>query len=184
MNDIKYTNGVVYNTYEDAESARPKTNDGDKYRLSSSKHHQNAQDSFDHCDTDGFVSQYCSGLNGQLDHWKALLADRGGMVVVPVIIDLATDQIIGVRTVDGKFGTSIPCQKDGKTLWIKPYAKRESTYTNKGVRQAFMHCYAFCKFSGGGGYGFSGLGSVGVSTIPFYNWLEVQVGLRQATQVA
>lgn len=183
MNDIKYTNGIVYATAQEAYDARPQTTDGDKFRTSSAKHHQNAQDSFDRCDTDGFISQYSSGLNGQLDHAKALLADRGGLTVVPVIIDLATDQIIGVRSVHGKFGESIPCQKDGKTLWIAPYAKRESTYTAKGVRQAFMHCYAFCKFSGSG-YGFSGLGSVGVSTIPFYNWLEIQVGLRQATQVA
>ena len=183
MNDIKFTNGIVYNDWQEAIDALPKTNDGDKFRASSRKHIQNANDSFDRCDTDGFVSQWCSGISSRLDDLKADLADQGGMTVIDVVIDLATDKVVGVRKVRNDFGTSIPCNINGKTVWINPYLKRESSYTKKGVRMAFMHCYAKAETTGSG-YGFSGLGSVGVSTIPFYNWLEVQVGLRQATQVA
>lgn len=181
MNDIKYTNGIIYATEQEAYDALPKTNDGDKFRASSRKHIQNANDSFDRCDTDGFLSQWASGIGSQLDDALADLADHGNQTVVTVIIDSETDKVIGVRPVVTKYGESIPCVRNGETVWINPYLAKDSTYAKKGVRRAYMHCYATAKLKGTG-YGLSG--SCFVATIPFYNWLEVQVGLRQATQVA
>lgn len=51
---------------------------GDELRAKAAKNRQDAQDSFDRCDTDGFLSQWASGISAQLYDKQAAIADAGG----------------------------------------------------------------------------------------------------------
>lgn len=49
-----------------------------EYREEAKAHVKAESDSFDRCDTDGFVSQWCSGWSGRLANVKAAILDAGG----------------------------------------------------------------------------------------------------------
>lgn len=177
MNDIKRTNGIVYPTFEEAEAALPKSNAGDKLRLQAQKHREDAQDSFDRCDTDGFLSQWASGINSRLNDAKADLLDREGLTVVDVLVDIFTDRVVGVKTVHTKYGEAFPVTRDDKTVWVSAYYAKPETYTKKGVRKAYMHCYADAQ-TVGGGRGLGGCAGVSVATVPFRSWLAKQLEIK------
>jgi hypothetical protein len=44
-------------------------------------------DSFDRCDTDGFLSQWASGITGDLKRTQRELLKQGGYAVFPVLVD-------------------------------------------------------------------------------------------------
>ena len=48
------------------------------YRAEAAKRRARAQESFDRCDTDGFLSQYASTIMASLDDRKADIAEAGG----------------------------------------------------------------------------------------------------------
>ena len=51
---------------------------GDELRAKAAASRKAAQDSFDRCDTDGFLSQWASGITGMLYERQAEIADAGG----------------------------------------------------------------------------------------------------------
>lgn len=50
-----------------------------EYRVDAAKHAQNQQESFERCDTDGFLSQWASGINSQKASLNADIVDAGGV---------------------------------------------------------------------------------------------------------
>src|SRR3990167_10637731 len=73
-------------------------------RTEASKHFQAAQDSFDRCDTDGFLSQWASGLSGRLASTKADLLDAGGKSEFWGLFTL-DGQRVRAKLIDTKHGT-------------------------------------------------------------------------------
>lgn len=56
-------------------------------------HDQEAADSFARCDTDGFVTQWAHGINGQLERAKAVIAERGGVQEFPALLDADGERV-------------------------------------------------------------------------------------------
>jgi len=55
------------------------------FRAEEARHLQEAADSFERCDTDGFLSQWAHGMLAELAGAKASLAEAGGMAKFPAL---------------------------------------------------------------------------------------------------
>jgi hypothetical protein len=77
-----------------------------KLRGEGRKGRQDAHDSFERCDTDGFLSQWASGINAQLDDAKARILEAGGTAEFPGLFFKASGLRAKAKKIAGKFG---PC---------------------------------------------------------------------------
>jgi hypothetical protein len=71
-------------------------------RNEAANHEQAAIDSFERCDTDGFLSQWASGINAELARTKAEIAENGGTMPFEVLMD--GERRVDAKLIDGKFG--------------------------------------------------------------------------------
>ena len=80
-----------------------RTESGDKLRERAAQREREAQESFDRCDTDGFLSQWASGLNAQRDRLAAEIADNGGFFPFPALFRGET--LVAAKLMQTRFGT-------------------------------------------------------------------------------
>jgi hypothetical protein len=77
------------------------------------QHRQEAQDSFDRCDTDGFLSQWAHGITAQKAELQAEILRDGGLAEFPALYDLEGARVPAkLITVKDKFRFGRP-----KSLW-------------------------------------------------------------------
>ena len=74
-----------------------------EFRTQAAAHVREAAESFDRCDTDGFLSQWAHGINANLLNAKADIAENGGKAKF-VGLYHGTERI-AAKVIDGKFGT-------------------------------------------------------------------------------
>jgi hypothetical protein len=60
-----------------------------EWHAAAGRHAEAQAESFERCDTDGFVSQWCHGLNRGVDRAKADIAAKGGQALFAVLMLLA-----------------------------------------------------------------------------------------------
>lgn len=127
------------------------------------QHEQNAIDSFDRCDTDGFVSQWASGVLAAEEHEKAYLAGNGGVEDFAALFDLHGN-LVAAKLVTTRYGlcwgiltTDDPNSRIAK--FITAFPKRESTMARKGFYEGTVRCPAHVSLAGSG-TGLSGALSV------------------------
>lgn len=102
-----------------------------------SEHYRAAEESFQRCDTDGFVSQWAHGINGDLARLQAEIDANGGMAEFPALFDLNGHQI-PAKLINGRFGVCWALQDDKDQftgMFIKAFPARKSTMTRKGYRE-------------------------------------------------
>ena len=111
------------------------TNDGDRLRAEASQHEQDAHDSFERCDTDGFVSQWASGITGRQKRAQADIIDAGGVSDFPALFDL-DGQRVPAKLIDGRYGMCWALVEAGSDRFtgefVSAFPKRESTMAKKG----------------------------------------------------
>jgi hypothetical protein len=79
-----------------------------------SEHFRSAEESFDRCDTDGFLTQWAHGLNGRLEKRKAELARNGGMATFRGLYDRETGERVAAKLIEGRYGYCWAfCDADG-----------------------------------------------------------------------
>lgn len=140
----------LFDNYDDAFAALPSTpNAGDKLREQSAAARQRSIDSFDRCDTDGFLSQWASDCTASEKRLAAQLADQGGKDVFRVLIDTNTGEIVAERLMVffNKFAgygsrTVWAVNRNGSTEWVTDY-KRESNYAKKNLAVKWVVADAF-----------------------------------------
>lgn len=122
-------------------------------RAAADQHERDAFDSFDRCDTDGFVSQWASGLNGQVARLQAELVENGGLSSFAALYDIDTDERVPAKLIDGRFGLCWAiCDESGSFTgeFVSAFPKRESTMARKGYREGREFAPAMAKVVGGG----------------------------------
>lgn len=122
-------------------------------RASAAAHDQEAYDSFERCDTDGFLSQWASGLTAQLERRKADILDAGGVAEFPALFDVETGERVAAKLIDGRFGLCWAlCDEAGDFTgtFISAFPKRESTMAKKGFREGRETVEAFAVMDGRG----------------------------------
>jgi len=126
------------------------------------------EDSFQRSDTDGFISQYCSGLMGKLNRAKADIISNGGHDWFWVLTDEE-----GNIVADYDF-----CNQYGKNTWIVkdqyvkqigrkfiPTGGNSRVQKRLGLSEQRVEAQAWAALEGSG-RGFGGLGSVYVLRYP------------------
>jgi hypothetical protein len=106
-------------------------------RTEAAGHEQEAQDSFDRCDTDGFLSQWASGLTAQLKRRQAEILEAGGVAEFPALFTLDGERV-NARLIDTRYGRAWAMMDDGGAFtgeFVSAFPKRESTMTKKGYRE-------------------------------------------------
>jgi hypothetical protein len=138
----------VFATYEEACEYLPKfeSDAAVKLREEAKRNREREEESFQRCDTDGFLSQWALGIGAQEREREAELADAGYMVVRPALMDIESGEIVAacVHISKSKFHYGEEFQwkvyrKNGQWNWFWcGLAKRESTYTKKGLRKVYV----------------------------------------------
>jgi len=100
----------------------------DEYRAAATNHYQEAADSFERCDTDGFLSQWASGINGIRMNALATLAEYGGRSYFEVYVD-ENGKPVPARRITTKYGMRVAVfatwadcvSRSGKIVeWLSP----------------------------------------------------------------
>lgn len=107
------------------------------YRAAASKHSSDAYESFERCDTDGFLSQWASGQNARLQNAIAELAEAGQMAEIRVLTDLEGNEV-NARPIKTKFGRAWAIIGEGGkfTDFVTYHPKRAATLAKKGYAEA------------------------------------------------
>ena len=122
-----------------------------------------AEESFQRCDTDGFLSQWALGISAQKLRLQAQIEENGGMWEFPALFDLEGNRVRAklIRTYDrfryGYRSVWAFCDKQGQFVgqFINAFPKRESTMVKKGYREGRELAPARADIRGSG-YGLSG----------------------------
>lgn len=108
-------------------------------RTEAAAHWQEKADSFERCDTDGFLSQWESGLMASRKEAEAALIERGGVQEFATLFDLDGNWV-PCRIVEGKYGPSwMILDAEGKrTGEYVPYRpKRRDTLAKRGYVEGY-----------------------------------------------
>lgn len=116
----------------------------EEHRQKASESVQEAAKSFERCDTDGFLSQWASGLTANLHRAKARIADAGGMSSFPALFDL-DGNLVAAKLVDTRYGRSWMLLADddpsGRAAgWFNPskHSDPERRRTNNAAKGFFV----------------------------------------------
>ena len=118
------------------------TKTADEYRAEAAQSSRDAADSFERCDTDGFLSQWASGLNARLALAKADLAEHGGIAAfsrtkLERIPGSKQAELHGTavefKVCETRYGTKY--RVDATDEWLPYRPERESTLAKKGYRE-------------------------------------------------
>lgn len=141
--------------------------DADRLRAEAAQHHQDSNDSFERCDTDGFVSQWASGMMAELKSVQAKIAEVGGSCTfVKTSLVTLDGEPTDARCVETRYGKK--WRLDSADLWLAYMPARESTLAKYGYREVEEYVTAPAKAfhsSPRGARGISGATSVYVRII-------------------
>lgn len=120
-------------------------------------------DSFDRCDTDGFVSQYCDGLNAELNNRQADILERGGQWEFQGLYD--GSRRLKAKLINTKFGYAWLLHEDEEKLYGRkfiPCGQNSRVQKKLGLCELKETDEAWAKLDGGNATGFSGLSQLRV----------------------
>lgn len=85
------------------------------FREDAGRHLEAREESFARCDTDGFVSQHCHGLNAREAEARATITENGGTAEFRGLFRREDGARIAAKLICGKFGYCWAfCDEDGK----------------------------------------------------------------------
>jgi hypothetical protein len=107
---------------------------GAALRAEAAKCDERAAESFERCDTDGFVSQWSDGLNAQKLRTEADIADAGGLWTFARTRLVRLDGTeTDAREVKTRYGYR--WRLDSTDEWLPVHPARESTLARRGYRE-------------------------------------------------
>ena len=122
-----------------------------------------AEESFQRCDTDGFLTQWAHGLTAEKCRLQAQIEENGGVWEFPALFDLEGNRVRAklISTYDrfryGYRDVWAFCDEIGRFTgqFLNAFPKRESTMAKKGYREGREDAPAKADIRGNG-YGLSG----------------------------
>ncbi len=136
----------------------------DEHRAAAAENVARAEESFARSDTDGFVTQWASGLTAQLHRRQAEIEDNGGKAYFWVVVD-EDGSYVPSRLIDTRYGEKVAIfatqedaeRRGGRVIkWIK-----RSALKRHGLRWGAFLAPAQA-YMDGRGYGLSGTAWVAV----------------------
>jgi hypothetical protein len=107
----------------------------DQLRAQAAQHDRDAAESFERCDTDGFLSQWASGMTAQLKRTQATLAEHGDTWTFARTVLTRTDGSIveDAREVTTRYGQR--WRSDSENVWLPVRPKRATTLGKRGFAE-------------------------------------------------
>ena len=106
----------------------------EEWRDEAAAHERERARSVRDSDTDGFVSQWASGLSGELARVKADIAEHGGRATFKRLGLLTLDgEVTDGRMVNTRYGQR--WRRDETDEWLPCAPKREGTLAKRGYRE-------------------------------------------------
>jgi hypothetical protein len=153
---------------------RARLNEAAQYREAAAKCRRDAAESWERSDTDGFVSQWASGVTAREYELKAQIAENGGRAEFPALFDLdgnlVAAKLVEVRDrYNPREGATVSkwCvlesddPRSSAVAWLTAFPVRKSTLARKGYTEGCVLAPARAA-TGGSGTGLSGALSVSV----------------------
>jgi hypothetical protein len=75
-------------------------------RAEAAAHEQEAADSFERCDTDGFLSQWAHGINAQEKRLQASILENGGVADFVGLFRVADGKRVRAKIIDTSYGSA------------------------------------------------------------------------------
>lgn len=104
---------------------------------------KSSRDSFERCDTDGFLSQWASDMTAREHQLEAEIASHGGCAVFDVLLRLdgtfASSSLWRFPNRFAGYGSVMKwrvCNPDGTVTWVSDYRK-DSSFEKKGFRRGY-----------------------------------------------
>lgn len=141
------------------------TNTATELRETAARQDQEAAASFERCDTDGFLSQWASGINASLNRVKADLIENGKVDTFVGLFE--GDRRVKAKEIRTKFGSAWLLHDDEQDLIRRrgrkflPTGNRSRILKELGLRQANEEAPAWACISGQG----AGLSGAANSTV-------------------
>jgi hypothetical protein len=139
------------------------------YRAEAAAADASARESFDRCDTDGFLSQWASGLTARLARVRADLVDAGRRADFDALFDL-DGNLVAAKLIEGKFGPvwGVLASDDPRARivkWVNAFPVYRKTMEKKGYREGRVLAGAWADISApAGARGLSGVTQVSLHT--------------------
>lgn len=117
----------VFDSYDEAAAALPQF-DSDRakaLRQRAEEKRRREQESFDRCDTDGFLTQWCLSIGASEDAREAEMENSGCLVIEPALMDIESGEIVAacVRIMSNRFAS---WQTELKWQVMRPIKKADS----------------------------------------------------------
>ncbi len=121
----------------------------DRLRADAAENDQEAHDSFERCDTDGFLSQWASDLTADKKRLEADLIEAGGVITIvgPVTED---GDPVRFKTVDTRYGRKwlVLDDNDDAVAWLDIASVNLNTYRKKGYNLGRYEVKGIAKIAG------------------------------------
>jgi hypothetical protein len=108
----------------------------EQLKAEAAQHEQDAHESFERCDTDGFLSQWASGMMASLKRAQARIEEQGGRAIFTRVrlAKLDSSEIVReAKLIETRFGRR--WRIDSTDEWLPYQPKRESTLAKSGYRE-------------------------------------------------
>lgn len=112
------------------------------HREAARAHYQEAEDSYQRCDTDGFLTQWAHGLMGRMENAQAAIEEDGGMSEFPALFDLEGNPV-PAKLVSTQFGEAwgLLSDEDPRSPfkgWFNPSkARNEGTRIKNNAKKGY-----------------------------------------------
>lgn len=139
------------------------TTRGEELRQEAVELRASARESFERCDTDGFLSQWADGINARLAEAKADIADAGGTALFArwILLNAAGEEL-DARRVETRYG--VKWRIDSTDEWLTWGSERAAKRRGYEVREVVERADAGAAISAQG----RGLSGAASATIRIY----------------
>lgn len=143
----------------------------DTLRAEAAENRRRAEESFDRCDTDGFLSQWANDMTAREKEQQAAIEDNGGVWPFLCLVDAETGDLVPAREIETRYGWKFAVfatiedanAYNGEIVeWVSYGKVRRGTVP---YRFAYQIRPAKATLSGSG-TGLAGAASVRVITVP------------------
>jgi len=126
-------------------------------RAQAARNEQAAADSFERCDTDGFVSQWALGVTAQQHRLQADIVENGGKGEFLALFDL-DGNLVPAKLVETRYGVKfavfatvadVKAYGAPVVAWVDPFVKAK-TLARKGYRKGHVLAAAKAELKGSG----------------------------------
>lgn len=133
------------------------------------------EESFERCDTDGFLTQWSHGIHDQLYRLKAQLAENDGMTDGWVLVDVKTNRVLMAKQILTRRGdlcwllNDNEFEKYGRRFLPVNYEGKSRVHKSLGITEKKVRMRGYAKIVG---YGKGLSGNAWAAIVPHINDVE------------